>query len=130
MGRQHVAIVGRQVAVHLRSGRKRIETRFTRCRRAPFGCIEPGDTVHFKLSGGAFIGSVRVERVEQLSGLTRADLASLRRRYAGEVCAPAGYWEGRRSARFAVLMWIGRLERGRPARPVPRQYGNAWVVLE
>jgi hypothetical protein len=129
MTRVHLAIVERRVAQALLQGVKRIETRFYRRRQLPYGNIGPGDTVHFKLSGGGLVGTAQVFAVEELANLTPAALASLRRAYGGSVCAPARYWKSRRHCRYGVLIWLGPLA-SPPARlPLGRQYGNGWVMV-
>lgn len=126
---EHIAIVSTAVALALQSGSKRIESRLTRTRRAPFGRIAPGDRIHFKLSGGPLIGSARVRRVGQWSGLTPARIRTLRRTFGAAVAAPPGYWRVRRGCRFGVLLWIGPM-RAAPRMDVPRQFGSGWIVLD
>jgi hypothetical protein len=125
----HVAIVNHRVAGVLLAGAKSIESRFSRCRRAPIDCVKPGDIIHFKLSGGCFIGTCRAARVRQYTALTPGQLAALRRQHNHAICAPVAYWRARLACRFGLLIWL------RPLRPPPpdlrftRQFGNAWVVL-
>ncbi len=125
----HVAVVDRGTAGRLLRGFKRVESRFYCTRRVPFGRIRVGDTIHFKLSGGAIIGCAGVTRVRQFADLDRDAISRLRRRYNRAICAPARYWAHRRRSRYGLLIWITRL--CPPLRPVevPRQYGNGWVVL-
>lgn len=125
----HVAIVERGAARALLRGAKRIETRFYRQRRAPWGRIAAGDTVHFKLSGGRVIGSTPVAAVRQFADLTPATIARLRRRYGPHVNAPLRYWAARRDCRYGVLIWLGSLTAPAREMAVPRQYGGGWLVL-
>jgi hypothetical protein len=127
--RTHVAIVAGGVAEALQRGVKRIETRFYRQRRLPFGRISTGDTVHFKRCGGNVFASAQVLSVKEVSGLTPAAVDRLRRTYRVAVCASAGYWFARRRARYGVLIWLGPLRRPTIGVRVPRQYGSGWLVL-
>lgn len=129
MAGKHVAIVSRAVAASLISGIKRLESRFTRSRRAPVGCISPGDAIYFKVSGGCIIGLSIAERVVELGGLTPSAVRSLHRAYGGLVAAPRGYWQARRAARYAVLVWLSPLVTPHESVAVPRQYGSGWIVL-
>ncbi len=129
MTRAHVAIVGRDVAPALLSGLKRIETRFYRHQRTPWGEVTRGDTVYFKLSGGPVLGVAQVSAVKQVMALTPAGVGALRRRFNAHICAPASYWAARRRSRFGILIWFGSLGRPAGAVDVPRQYGSGWVVL-
>ena len=125
----HVAIVGRAAAGQLLSGAKRIETRFSRRRRPPFGRVLPGDIIHFKLAGGGFIGTSHVMRLREFEDLTPTTLRRLCRQYNHAVRAPQHYWRSRRRCRFGLLIWIRRLAPPPAGVRVPRQYGNAWLVL-
>jgi hypothetical protein len=127
--REHVAIVSPWAAAALLRGYKRIETRFSRRRHAPYGRICAGDTVHFKVSGGEVIGSACAYAVKELESLTPTVLDGLRRRYAKAVCAPPAYWAARRRCRYGVLIWLSRLCPPPTRVQVPRQYGGGWVVL-
>lgn len=129
MPTEHIAIINRASAAALLSGRKRIESRFSRTRRAPLGRVRVGDRIHFKLSGGPVIGEARVQRVREFHDLDAPRMRWLQRRYNADVRAPASYWRARRSSRFAVLIWLSGLTRGGAGATAPRQYGTAWIVL-
>lgn len=126
---EHVAIVTRAIADALGRGTKTVETRFSRQRRPPFGCVRPGDTVHFKVVGGGIVSSFDVRAVRELADLTPAVVERLRRELGRLVAAPSDYWTSRRTARFGVLIWLIPLRSSRRPRRVPRQYGNAWITL-
>lgn len=125
----HVAIVNHRVAGALLAGAKSIESRFSRCRRAPIDCVRPGDIIHFKLSGGGFIGTCRAAHVQQYTTLTPGQLAALRRQHNHAIRAPASYWHTRLQCRFGLLIWLRRLRPPPPDLCITRQFGNAWVVL-
>lgn len=126
--RAHVAIVQRSVVRPLLEGSKRIESRFSQSRRPPFGCVSPGDVVHFKLSGGGLIGTASVTHVREFACLQPTLVWRLWQRYRGAIQAPASYWRRRLACRYGLLIWITPL--GPPPRvSVPRQFGSGWVVL-
>jgi ASC-1-like (ASCH) protein len=117
------------MATGLLSGRKRVESRFARRRRLPYGRVSPGDEVYFKVSGGYIIGRSRVARVRQFDALTPRAIDTLRRRYNQAIKAPDAYWDARRDCRYGVLIWLRGFSRRVRRIPVPRQYGSGWVVL-
>ena len=129
MTRIHVAIVRPAVARALLRGVKRIETRFYHQRRPPWGRISPGDMIHFKLSGGDFIGSTQVVFVKEVAFLTPGAIDRLRRTYGRAIHAPVAYWSGRRTARYGVLIGLGLLSTPPRSVAIPRQYGCGWLVL-
>lgn len=125
----HVAIIDAQAAANVLSGRKQVESRFTHRRRLPYGMVTEGDRIYFKVSGGTIIGHSYAARVSCFSDLTPTAIQNLRRRYNRAVLASPGYWRARRRCRYGVLIWLTRFIRRAAVLPVPRQYGNAWVVL-
>ncbi|MCH7873111.1 MAG: ASCH domain-containing protein [Planctomycetes bacterium] len=127
--RRHAAIVDGRHAELLRAGIKTIETRIYRHKRLPYGRIRVGDLIYFKLTGGEVFGSTKVVRIRQFENLTPAHVRRIRQRYNHAVCAEPAYWAAKRSARYAVLIWLQELRRTRTAPRIPRQYGNGWLIL-
>jgi hypothetical protein len=125
----HAAIVDSRLAGSLLDGRKRLESRFARHRRLPYGRVSAGDEIYFKLTGGGVIGRCSALRVRQFDNLTPAAIDAIRQRYNQAILAPAAYWHTRRHCRFGVLIWLGPLMRQPPRYRIPRQYGTGWVLL-
>jgi hypothetical protein len=125
----HLAIVDRWTGESLLAGRKRVETRFSRSRRAPFGRVRRGDIVLFKVSSGKLLCTSVVKRVQHYERLDAGKIGQIRRQHGKLICASAAYWRERRDCRYGSLIWLGR--RGPPPESFqpPRQYGNGWVVL-
>lgn len=125
----HVAIVTRPVAELWRSGRKLVESRLMRTPRAPFAQVAAGDWIHLKAAGGGFIGSCPALRAEHWHQLTPQDVRRIRRRHGVGIAASDQYWRERLRARFAVLVWLDVLHPSPTWLVVPRQFGNAWIIL-
>ncbi len=125
----HVAWIRKPLADALLRGRKRVESRFSRTRRPPFGCVRVGDRVWFREVGGGWIGVARVARVRQYERLTPSAIHALCRRYQHEIAADAKYWRSRRDCRFATFLWLTDLRPVRGAPAATRQYGGAWRTL-
>lgn len=129
MSLHHVAIIHQRVADALVAGRKRVETRFFQRRRSPIGRVRPGDTVHFKVSGGPVVGSAQVIYIKEFKTLTPTAIDRLRRALQSRVCAPPRYWVERRQCRYGILIGLGPLAAPAEELVVPRQYGAGWLVL-
>lgn len=125
----HVAIVDGEMARGLLEGGKRIESRFARQRRLPFGRVHPGDRIYFKVAGGDIIGRADARQVVLFDQLTPAAISSLRCRYNHAIRASAAYWHTRRHCRYGVLIWLRRFTRGAWPLAIPRQYGSSWLLL-
>ncbi len=129
MPRIHAAIIDARLARGLLDGRKRVETRFTRQRRLPYGRISVGDEIYFKISGQDIIGHASAIRVQHFDDLTPAAIAALRQKYNHAILAPYDYWRARRDCRFGVLIWLGPVDHWACRPRIPRQYGAGWVLL-
>ena len=106
----HVAILKRAYANLVLEGRKVIESRLSLRGGAPFGSAFEGDRIFIKVSGGAIVGTGVIERALHVSGLTPRDVTSLRRRYDHLILGTDEYWASKSLARFATLLWLGRVE--------------------
>lgn len=70
---KHLAIMPTSVIDAILSGKKTIETRFSKHKLTPFGEVNPGDLVYMKPSGKDIIGCFRVKKVFYYSGLEKQD---------------------------------------------------------
>lgn len=129
MPRIHAAIIDARLAGGLLDGRKRVETRFARQRRLPYGRISVGDEIYFKVSGRDIIGHTSAVRVQHFDDLTPAAIDALRQKYNHAILAPRHYWRARRHCRFGVLIWLGPVNHRAGRATIPRQYGAGWVLL-
>lgn len=130
--KQHVAIFSPPFLDLILEGRKTVEGRFSKVRRAPFGVVNEGDTVLMKDSGGPVRGSFLVAKVESFGNLTPEKLKEIETRYSASLCADADpeYWKKRCVCRYATLLHIAE----------PRSFGQpfsfskkdrrGWVVLD
>lgn len=128
--RSHLAILSPLMALALLSGRKRVESRLSRTRRAPYDIANAGDMVWLKCVGGPIVGRGSIARVEYFSELTPREIRALEKRYAALVMASHDYWNARRACRYAAFIWLERVRAVRHAPSTPRQFGAGWVVME
>lgn len=61
--KKHLAIFKGQAGEEILSGKKTIESRFSKVKKAPFGVVSSGDMVYIKPSGKEIIGEFRVKKV-------------------------------------------------------------------
>jgi predicted transcriptional regulator len=90
----------------LLAGTKHIELRLSTTRRAPFGRVHPGDTICLLATARRGACIARVRRVLCVEHLSPSGLARLRRTYNHAIGAPASFWQGKRGARYATLLWL------------------------
>ena len=83
---EHIAILShKSVLDKILSGQKTVESRFSRLKSLPFGQINEGDKLYFKLSGGPVLGKAIVTRVEEYDNLTPGRVNELAKRYEKEL---------------------------------------------
>ena len=109
-------------------GRKTIESRFTKTRRAPWDRISAGDTVYLKVTSGPVIAVAEVGRVCQYENLTRGDIEGIRGEFGDAIGGSCEYWQSKGDCRYGVLMWLEKVRVIEPVRICKRDW-RAWVVL-
>lgn len=127
---KHLAIFKGKAGEAILSGKKTIESRFSRIKNPPFGVIESGDLVYIKPSGKDIIGEFRVKKVFFFDGLTLSDLSDLRKRYGKELAVDGDYWKKVTAARFGTFIFIGDSSKfiTSPIK-IPKKDLRGWVVL-
>ncbi len=127
---KHLAIFKGEGADKILTGKKTIESRFSKSKIAPFGAISKGDLVYIKQSGGKIIGQFRVKKVIFIDGLDDGEMVEIRKRYEGQIATDEAYWKGKIGAKYATLIFIGDSSRfiTSPIKPVKKDL-RGWMVL-
>lgn len=119
----HVAILKPMYLDAVLSGAKTVESRLTRTRQPPHGCIAVGERLFFKDSGGAFRATGLAAAVDEHSELTPEGMDRLEAAYRPRVGGDDAYWQGKRTSRFAVFVTLTDVT---PLDVGPRYPANAW----
>lgn len=127
----HVAIVHPWVAEALLAGAKTIESRFSRDKRPPFGRVDKGADVYFRVAGGGYAVRASVRRVQCLDNLTPQRVSEIEAQHRDQIGGDDAYWEAARAARCATLVYLSRCEPVSQGPTLDRQRGDrrAWFVL-
>ena len=127
---KHLAIFKGDGAEKILTGKKTIESRFSKNKIAPYGVVSAGDLVYMKLSGGAIIGQFRVKKVIFYDGLTPADILDIEIRFGQDIMADQTYWSDRSNSTYATIIFIGECNRflTSPIK-IPKKDLRGWVVL-
>ncbi|MBI4035778.1 hypothetical protein HY383_02425 [Candidatus Daviesbacteria bacterium] len=127
---KHLAIFKGEVGEDILSGKKTIESRFSKAKNPPFGVISSGDLVYIKPSGKDIIGQFRVKKVIFFDGFEENDLNQLKEGYKNDLAVGEGYWEKNKNARFGTLIFIGNCTRfiTSPIK-IKKSDLRGWVVL-
>jgi len=125
----HVAILQQPYLNLILQGRKTIESRLTIRPLPPFNAIAPGERIFLKQSAGPFLATALAADVLFFDGLTRSKIVELKRRFNGEVCGDAAFWEWKRDSRFATFIRLAKVQPITVGPAMQPSRGPAWFVL-
>lgn len=124
----HLAVFVEPFLQYVLDGSKKIESRFSSVRCAPYNSVKAGDIILLKKTGGPVVGLCKVTSVwfYELDGNS---LQEIRERYAKALRADdSTFWEHRKGAAFATLMRIKHVHRVDPIK-IDKKDRRGWVVL-
>jgi len=128
MKKIHLVILKKPYLEAIFEGRKSIESRFTKTKRAPFGQISVGDKLLLKISSGPVCGSAVVGDFETFENLSPGKIDEIKRKYNHNILGSDEYWESKADCRFGVLVWLKNVKTTKP-RKIDKKDWRAWVVL-
>jgi hypothetical protein len=124
----HLAVFVEPFLQYVLDGTKKIESRFSSVRCAPYNSVKAGDIILLKKTGGPVVGLCKVTSV-WFYEVDVNSLQEIREKYAKALCAnEATFWEHRKGAAFATLMRIKHVHRVNPIK-VEKKDRRGWVVL-
>jgi hypothetical protein len=123
----HLAVLVEPYLGFVLEGRKTIESRFSIRPIPPYGCVEVGDVVLLKESGGPIVGAFTAASAWDYR-LDPKSWDELRREFALALCAEDGFWEARAMAEYATLIGVAHACRLPPI-AIPKRDRRGWVVL-
>ena len=127
----HVAIVHKPYDEHILAGRKTVEARLTKTSVPPFGCIKPGDRIYFQRSSGPFFAVATAARVWMADRLEAADIDRIHKQFNDAIRGDRTIWsKWRRSAKYAVLVWLRDVTATIESPIYKTQNMRAWYVLD
>jgi predicted transcriptional regulator len=123
----HLAVFVEPYLSFILDGRKTIESRFSVRPMPPFGCVDAGDVVLLKESGGPVVGAFTATAAWDYR-LDPATWHELRRDFAVALCAQDAFWEEREGAEYATLIQVSHPRR-LPSVSIPKRDRRGWVVV-
>lgn len=128
---KHLAIFKGDGVEAILSGKKTIESRFSKARIAPYGMISAGDSVYIKPSGGEIVGQFKVKKVIFYDGVEVEDFKEIKEKYGKQIAIEEDYWKEKENCRFGTLIFIGSSTRfiTSPIK-LKKKDLRGWVVLK
>lgn len=99
----HLAIFAEPYLSMVLSGKKTIESRFSRNRCAPYGEIGDGDIILIKEVSGPICG-VTLARRTWCYDLVAEPIERIRSRFGAGICADEAFWDSRADSLYATLI--------------------------
>lgn len=128
MADSHLVILKKPYVRAILAGRKSIESRFMKIRRAPYEKVSAGDRLFFKESSGKVCAVGRAGKVVNFKDLTSGRIMQIKRKHNGRICGDDLYWEQKAESRWGVLIWLKDVRAIEPIR-IDKKDWRAWVVL-
>ena len=128
MANYHLVILKKPYLEAILAGRKQIESRFTRTKRAHFGRVLPGDKLFLKESSGSVCAVASVAAVKNFRNLTPRQIIELKEKYNRQICGSNEYWQSKADCNFGLLVWLKDIQPMEPVR-IRKKDWRAWVVL-
>lgn len=103
---EHLAIMKKGYIEKILSREKSIESRFSMNRITPFHRITTGDKVYLQETGKPVSASFTAGKVLFFSNLDEAKISEIKAEYGHQICAEEEFWESKKNARYATLIFI------------------------
>lgn len=126
----HVAILLKPYADLVLAGTKRVECRLTQQPLAPFECIEPGERIYIKQSGGPYRATAIAGEVICEADLTPTRIRQLYKHYNDLICGELAFWKMKKQAKFATLIWLEQVEPTSTGPALAPSRGLAWRTIQ
>lgn len=123
----HLAVFSEPYLSLVLNGRKKIESRFSRNRCAPFDEVSEGDIILLKEVAGPVCGVALARRIWYFD-LDNDPIDVIRETYGDAILAADEFWSDKEQSSFATLI---ELETPSPIEPLPfdKRDRRGWVSL-
>jgi hypothetical protein len=113
--KKHLGIFNEDVISAIFSGKKRVESRFSQKKIAPFGTVGVGDIIYIKPPGKEIVGQFRVKKVVSFEGMDEKDWDLIRSKYtklisSGNKERDEEFFKKHSKAVFGTLIFIDEVE--------------------
>ena len=123
----HVAIFAEPFLSLVLSGRKTVESRFSRNRCAPYGEVCKGDIILIKEVAGPICGLALVRQIWCFD-LKTESIGEIKKRFEPGICADNAFWTSISDALYATIIELDATLQIEPARCEKRDR-RGWVSL-
>lgn len=126
--RGHLAILTRRFLQKVLTGEKPIESRLSKVRSAPFGCVARGDILFLKEVSGPLSGLARVTQAVFRGPLGAGEAQSIMAGYRIQLALDESFEQSKKDSKYATLLYLGDVVAIRKF-AFAKNDRRAWVVL-
>lgn len=133
--KKHLAIFNPSAIKQIFSGKKKVESRFSQKKIAPFGFVSSSDLVYIKPPGKEVVGQFFVKKVVYFDGLEESDWQMIEKKFGpklglGEKSETDKFFKIHQNAHYATIIYIDRVEQfiTSPIK-ISKKDLRGWVVL-
>lgn len=127
---KHLAIFVGDAIENILTGKKTIESRFSKKNVLPYQSIAKGDMILLKQSGGDIVGRVEVDNVLFYENFGSKGLAEFRKMYSDDLCVGENFWQEKSKSRYVSLIFLKNPERFIAAMKFKKHDRRPWVIIE
>lgn len=131
---EHLAILSKKGKFldKILSGKKKIESRWYKSKKAPFGLISKGEIVYLKESGEFVSAKAEVEKVLTFTELNEEKIRYIIQKYGKLICITDSSFEQEKNKRYCILIFLKNAQKIKPFKINKKGYGNmtAWITIE
>jgi hypothetical protein len=133
--KKHLAVFSKEGVAQILTGKKTVETRFSKKNIPPFGMVNSGDLIYIKESGGAIKGQAVVKSVLSFEKFSEDDLTFIKKTYGKKISLGSKeddekYFEERKDSVFLTVIFLDKVEEfiTPPIKPIKKDL-RGWVIL-
>ncbi|HLD37698.1 MAG TPA: hypothetical protein VJA86_03865 [Candidatus Nanoarchaeia archaeon] len=131
---EHLAILSkkRKLLSKIISGEKKIESRWYKFKKPPFGRISEGDTIYFKESGEPVSAKANVQRILTYENLNSGTIYKIVKEYGSLIGINLNFIKEVKDKKFCILIFLGNAQKIKPFKINKKGYGlmNAWISID
>lgn len=121
----HLGIFTEPYLTYMLEGKKRVESRFSKKKIAPYEKIKKEDIVLVKKSGGNIIAYFTIKEV-LFFDLQNISIEKIKEQYNKELCVDDTFWENKKESKYATLIVIDQIIKLKPF-PINKKGMQTWI---
>lgn len=124
----HLGIFTEPYLTYMLNGEKKIESRFSKNKIAPYNKINKSDIVIVKKSGGSIVAYFTIKEV-LFFDLSETLINDIKNKYEKELCVNNEFWNVKQNSRYATLIKIDKIHKIKPF-SILKKGMQTWICLK